>query len=316
MVKRKRTSVSYKQPEAHQLFQKGAPMIVITTPTGQVGSQVVARLLAGKAPVRVIVRDSSRLDAGVRERVEVVEGPHDEPAVLDQALPGAAALFWLVPPDPRASSAEAHYLAFARAGADAVRRHGVGHVVGVSSAGHGWPRPAGLLSAAFAMDAEFEPSGAAYRALSMPFFMENLDRNLDAIREQGVLSLPYPADRSLAMIATRDIAQSAAAMLTDRSWAGQENLPVFGPDRLTPHEIAGVMSDVLGRRVTYHRTSQEDFVSRMAARGASEQSIRDMTEMHDAQNEGLYEADWAAATPTATDFRTWFEEAVRPAADA
>jgi hypothetical protein len=68
--------------------------------------------------------------------------------------------------------------------------------------------------------------------------------------------------------------------------------------------------------VAYHQTSHEDSVSRMAARGASEQTIRDMTEMHDAQNEGLYEGDWAAATPTATDFRTWFADVLPPAADA
>jgi uncharacterized protein YbjT (DUF2867 family) len=290
-------------------------MIIITTPTGQVGSQIVARLLDGKEPIRVIVRDPSKLDPSVRERVEVVEGSHDDPTVLDQALPGAAALFWLVPPNPRASSAKAHYLAFARTGAEGIRRHRVGQVVGVSSAGHGWPKPAGLLSAAFAMDAELERSGAAYRALSMPFYMENLDRNLDTVGEQGVLSLPYAADRPLAMIATRDIAETAAALLTDRSWTGQENLPVFGPDRLTPTKMAKVTSDLLGRPVTYHQISHDDFVSSMTARGASEQSIRDMTEMHDAQNEGLYEADWAAATPTATDFRTWIGEALRPTTD-
>ncbi len=291
-------------------------MIVITTPTGQIGSQLVARLLADEQQGRVIVRDAAKLDVSVRERVEIVEGSHDDPTVLDQALPGAEALFWLVPPDPRAPSAEAYYLAFARAGAAAIRRHGVGHVVGVTSAGHGWPKPAGLLSAAFAMDAELQRTGAAYRALSMPFYMENLDRHLAVIREQGVFSLPYVPDRPLAMVATRDIAQTAAALLTDGSWTGQENLPVFGPDRLTPEEMAQVMSDVLGRSVAYHQTSHEESVSRMAARGASEQTIRDMTEMHDAQNEGLYEVDWAAATPTATDFRTWFADVLRPAADA
>lgn len=287
-------------------------MIVITTPTGQIGSKLVARLLADEQPVRVIVRDAAKLDAGVRERVEIVEGSHDDPTVLDQALPGAAALFWLVPTDPQAPSAEAYYLAFARAGAEAIRRHGVGYVVGVSSAGHGWSKPAGLLSAAFAMDAELERSGAAYRALSMPFYMENLDRNLDAIREQGVFSLPYAPDRPLAMIATLDIAHVAAVLLTHRSWTGQENLPVFGPDRLTPAELPEVMSDVLGRPVAYHQTSHEESVLSMAARG-SQQMIRDMTEMYAAQNEGVYEADWAAATPTATDFRTWFAEALRPA---
>ncbi|MGC1184830.1 MAG: NAD(P)H-binding protein [Candidatus Dormiibacterota bacterium] len=291
-------------------------MIVITTPTGQIGSKLVAQLLAGEDPVRVIVRDAAKLDPRVRRRVEIVDGSHDDPAVLDQALPGAVALFWLVPTDPRAPSAAAYYLAFARAGAEAIHRHGVGHVVGVTSAGHGWSKPAGLLSAAFAMDAELGRSGAAYRALSMPFFMENLLRNLDAIREQGVFSLPYAPDRPLAMVATRDIAQTAAAFLTDRSWTGQENLPVFGPDRLTPEEMAEVMSDVLGRPVAYHQTRHEDSVSRMAARGASEQTIRDMTEMHDAQNEGLYEADWAGAAPTATDFRTWFAEVLPSVADA
>jgi len=291
-------------------------MIVVTTPTGQVGSQVVARLLAAAVPVRVIVRDAARLGTRVRAGVEVVEGSHGDPAVLDQALAGAAALFWLVPPDPRASSAEAHYLAFARAGAEAVDRNRVGHVVGVSSGGHGWPKPAGLLSAAFAMDAELERSGAAYRALSMPFFMENLLRNLDAAREQGVLSLPYVPDRPLAMVATCDIAETAAALLTDLSWTGQENLPVFGPDRLTPEEIAEVFSEVLERPVVYRQSSHGESASRMAARGASEQTIRDMTEMHDAQNEGLYDADWAAATPTATDLRTWLKAVVRPPTNA
>jgi len=294
----------------------GATMIVITTPTGQIGSQLVARLLAGEDPVRVIVRDASRLDAGVRGRVEIVQGSHDDPTVLDKALPGADALFWLVPPNPQASSAEAHYLAFAQAGSAAIRRHGVGHVVGVSSAGHGWSKPAGLLSAAFAMDAELERSGAPYRALSMPFYMENLLRQLDAIRDQGVFSLTHAADRPLALIATRDITQTAVALLTDRSWTGQEHPPVFGPDRLTPAGMGEVMSEVLGRPVVYRQTSLDEFTSRMAARGASEQAIRDMTEMNVAQDDGLYAADWAAATPTATDFRTWFEEALRSAPNA
>jgi len=204
-------------------------LIVVTTPTGQIGSQLVPHLLAEGQPVRVIVRDASKLDHRVRKRVEVVEGSHNDPAVLDLALPGAAALFWLVPPNPHASSAEAHYLDFARAGSDAIRRHRVGQVVGVSSAGHRWPKPAGLLSAAFAMDAELERSGAAYRALSMPFYMENLDRNLDTIREQGVFSLTYAADRPLAMIATRDVAQTAAVLLIDRSWTGQSVCRYSGP---------------------------------------------------------------------------------------
>jgi uncharacterized protein YbjT (DUF2867 family) len=291
-------------------------MIVVTTPTGQIGSRLVRRLLDQDKEVRVVVRDASRLDDAVRERVETVSGSHDDPAVLDKALPGAEALFWLVPPNPGAPSAQAHYLGFARAGAAAIARHGVGHVVGVSSAGHGWPVPAGVLSAAFAMDAELRTSGAAYRALSMPFYMENLLRQLDAIREQGAFYLTCAGDLPLALIATRDIADTAAGLLTDLSWTGQEDLPVFGPDRLTPDGMAEVISQELGRPVAYRRMSVDDYASLLRSRGAGEQAVKEVAEAFAAQDHGIYDKDWAAAEPTPTDFRTWCAEVLKDAVDA
>ncbi|MFE9555609.1 NAD(P)H-binding protein [Streptomyces sp. NPDC006703] len=291
-------------------------MIVVTTPTGQIGSQLLRQLLDQDKEIRVIVRDASRLDHSVRERVETISGSHDDPAVLDKALPGAEALFWLVPPNPRAPSTKAHYLHFARAGAAAIARHEVGHVVGVSSAGHGWPAPAGLLSAAFAMDAELSKSGAAYRALSMPFYMENLLRQLDAIQEHGAFFLTCAGDLPLASIATRDIADVAADLLTDLSWTGQENLPVFSPDRLPPDGMAEVISQELGRPVTYRRMSIDDYASLLRSEGASDRTVKDMTEAFAAQDHGIYDPDWANAKPTPTDFRTWCREVLKPAADA
>jgi uncharacterized protein YbjT (DUF2867 family) len=290
-------------------------MIVVTTPTGQIGSQVVRRLLDQGSAIRVIVRDASRLDGTVRDRVEAVEGSHADPAVLDRALPGADAVFWLVPPNQQASTAEEHYLAFARAGVAAVARHETGHVVAVSSAGHGWSAPAGILSAAFAMDAEFEKSGAAYRALSMPFYMENLLRQLDAIRGRGAFFLTAPADQPLASIATRDIAGEAAALLTDRSWSGQESLPLFGPDRLTPDGMAEVISQELGRPVAYHRMTLDDYASMLRSQGACDQAVKDRIEMNSAQGSGIYDVDWPSAKSAATDFRAWCRAVLKPAVE-
>ena len=290
-------------------------MIVVTTPTGRIGSQLVTRLLQLGSDVRVIVRDASHLDEAVRDKVEVVEGSHADAAVLDEALPGADALFWLVPPNPAAPSAEQHYLAFARAAATAIRRHDVRHVVAVSSAGHGWSAPAGVLSAAFAMDAELATSGAAYRALSLPFYMENLLGQIDAISERGAFSLTCAADQPLAMIATRDIAEHAADLLTNLSWAGQENLPLFGPDRLTPDAAAQVMSEELGRPVVYQHIAMDDFAAILRARGAHDQAITDTVEMFAAQDHGIYDADWRTATIGSTNFRTWCREVLRPAAE-
>jgi uncharacterized protein YbjT (DUF2867 family) len=186
-------------------------------------------------------------------------------------------------------------------------------VVGVSSAGHDWPGRAGLLTAAFTMDAELERTGVDYRSLSMPFYMENLLGQLGAIREQGSFFLAHTADRPLATVATRDIAATAATLLADRSWDGRDNVPVFGPDRLSPNAMAEVMSDVLGQAVGFRQLSLGDVESALVQRGASEGVARDMTEMIAAQSDGVYDADQAVATPGPTDFRTWCGEVLRPA---
>ena len=79
-------------------------MIVVTTPTGLIGHQVLNNLSACSEPLRVIVRDPSRLPAHTHERVEVVQGSHGDLDVVNQAFAGAHSVFWLVPPDPRAKT--------------------------------------------------------------------------------------------------------------------------------------------------------------------------------------------------------------------
>ena len=233
----------------------------------------------------------------MRDRVEVVDGSHADPDVLRRALRGADGLLWLIPPSLAGTTNRERYLDFSRPAAEAIRACGVSHVVGISSAGHDWPTSAGILSAAFAMDTEIERTGVAYRALSMPAYMENLLGQADTIREQATFALACDPDRILALVATRDIAAVAAALLTDPSWTGQENVPVFGPDHLTPGQMADVVSDVLNRTVTYTRLGLSDVAAAMTEHGASEGVARDMTEMISAQNAGIYDADQAAATP-------------------
>ena len=44
-------------------------MIVITTPTGQIGRQVLSNLLDSGEELRVIARDRSKLPAGIRDDI-------------------------------------------------------------------------------------------------------------------------------------------------------------------------------------------------------------------------------------------------------
>ena len=292
-------------------------MIVITTPTGQIGRQVLDKVLDeipnGGETVRVIARDPSRLDPRTRERVEVVQGSHDDAAVVNEAFAGADSVFWLVPPNFHAESPKGLSLDFTRPACEAIQSQGVQRVVGVTSLGRGYEKDAGLLSAAFAMDELIESTGVSCRALAMPFFMENLLNQVEAIKGQGMFFMANSADRPLATVATRDIATVASGLLLDGSWSGQEEVPVVGPDDLSPNDMAQVMSEVLEREVRFQQVSAEDYKATMMGYGASEAWAQGMADMTAAQNDGIYEAKVQTRRSTATSFRQWCEEVLKPA---
>src|SRR5271168_4401214 len=114
-------------------------MIVITTPAGNIGRQVLENLLDTGEDLRLVARDLSGIPADALRRAEVIEGSHGDPGVVDKAFGGADAVFWLAPPDPRAETVEAAYTGFTRPAAEAFRRHGVQRVVGISALGRGTP---------------------------------------------------------------------------------------------------------------------------------------------------------------------------------
>jgi uncharacterized protein YbjT (DUF2867 family) len=294
-------------------------MIVLTTPTGLIGHQVLENLLGSDEPLRVIARDPSRLPAQTRERVEVVEGSHGDPVVVDKALAGADAVFWLVPTNLRAESVDAVYLDFSRPACEAFERQGIDRVVGVSALGRGtpWAANAGLVSGSLAMDDLIASTGVSYRALTMPSFMDNVIRQVDAIRNQGLFFSPIAADRKLPTCATRDIAAVAAKLLLDDSWSGQGSVPVLGPDDLSFNDMTQIMSEVLARPVRFQQVPGEAFKAGLTARGMSDAMAQATLDMMVAKDNGLDNAE--PRTPestTPTSFRRWCEDVLQPAVEA
>jgi uncharacterized protein YbjT (DUF2867 family) len=291
-------------------------MIVITTPTGQVGHQVLDNLLDRGEPIRVIARDPARLPARTRKRVEVVQGSHGDFDVVTRAFAGADAVFWLVPPDPRAESVEAAYVDFTRPACDAFKNLGVRRVVGVSALGRGLAVAgnAGRVTASLAMDDLIASTGVSYRALTMPSFMDNLLRQLAPIKHQGVFFSPISGDRKLPTCATRDVAAVAARLLLDPSWSGVDSVPILGPEDLSFNDMAQVMSEVLGRPVRFQQIPFQAFKARLTEQGMSEAMARGTVDMLAAKNEGLDNAE--PRTPQATTptcFRQWCEAVLKPA---
>lgn len=291
-------------------------MIVVTAPIGLIGHQVLDNLLDSFEPIRVIARDPSRLPAHTRERIEVVQGSHGDLDVVTRAFAGADSVFWLVPPDPRAGSIESAYVDFTRPACEAFKSQGVKRVVGISTLGRGtpWAAHAGLVTASLAMDDLIASTGVSYRALTMPSFMDNLLRQVESIKKEGLFSLPICGDLKQPSCATRDIAAVAARLLLDHSWSGVASRPVLGPEDLSYNDMARIMSEVLGTPVRFQQIPGEAFKARLLARGMSEAMAQGYLDMWVAYDQGLDTAE--PRTPestTPTSFRQWCEDVLCPA---
>ena len=291
-------------------------MIVITTPTGQIGRQVLGNLLDSGEQLRVITRNPSQLRAGIREDLDIVEGSHGDAAVVDKAFAGADAVFWVTPADPRAPSVDAAFAGFTRPAAEAFNRHRVGRVVGVSMLGRGtpWAAQAGFVTGSLAMDDLIAASGVAYRALTNPYFMEDTARQAESIKDQGLFTAPIAGDRQRPAVATRDIAAAASRLLLDARWSGTGEVPLLGPEDLSYNDMAEIMSQVLGQDVRFQQITLQAYKDSFLRRGMSDAMAQGYADMARAKNEGL--DNGVQRTPqnsTPTSFRQWCEEVLKPA---
>lgn len=292
-------------------------MIVVTAPTGNIGSQVLANLLQHDEAIRVVVRDVARLPVDARDRVEVVVGSHGDREVVDRAFDGADSVFWLVPADKRAQSPYDAFVAFSIPAADAIVREGIERVVAISALGREEQRYAGHVSASLAMEDLIRSTGVHLRALTMPSFMANLLFQVPSIKNNGVISATLPGDLKAPTATTRDIAAVATRLLLDHTWTGQDSLGVLGPEDLSFNDMAAILTDVLGMPVRFEEGSREADKQTFKSFGYSDAMAQSMIDMDIAKEHGIDNA--LQRTPentTPTSFRQWAQEVLKPALNA
>lgn len=247
--------------------------ILVTGATGSVGRELL-KVLSG-VDVTVVGGTTTLAKAAGLERLGV------EPSVVDfsdcsslaAAMRDVNSVFLLMPLAETMGAWGANVLAVARAA-------GVHHIVRSSATGADVNVPFRLGRAHGMVDQLIIESGIPYTILRMsPFMQEYLLSHGQGIRERGAIELPQ-GDGRVSLVDARDVARSAARVLTDPGPHWNRAYDLTGPEALSNEDVARTISRVTGRAIEYVSPEDDDVRREMLDAGRSEWDVDAILSLH------------------------------------
>lgn len=237
--------------------------VLITGATGVTGKPTIDRLIELNIPVRALVhRQDERSKALEAKGVEVVEGDLSDFNLISEVLRDIRAAYYLYPIQvPGIIESTAYF-------AQAALEEGVEAIVNMSqvparrsSISHGSQNH-------WVAERVFDRSGVPVTHLKPTFFAEWLLYSVRSIKMQDAICYPF-ADVAYAPITGEDQGRVIAAILADPAPHAGKTYPLFGLEEITQYQVAEMVSEVLGRKITYVPVSIPEFepILRDAMRG-------------------------------------------------
>jgi uncharacterized protein YbjT (DUF2867 family) len=306
--------------------------IAISTPTGNVGSKLVA-LLREHARTHdlelvLLARKPEAIADAAGPRVRIECGRLEDPEFLVRATRGVDALYWATPNSfPPELTIRAGYRRFAESAAAAISTNRIRHTVQLSGFAHvddgggerslfgGLADTEALLGEAVERLVRENPRESfGITHLRAGFFFENLLGQLNYLRERGRVFLPVNRGRRIPMVASHDVARRAFEILVGDAPRGRAFTAALGPEDLSFAEAARRITQGLGREVRIHRLPRCLIRQRMLKIGRDPRPTEALMLAFGAINEGKLAAnpprDAQSTTPTAME--RWAEDVLKP----
>ncbi len=219
--------------------------ILVTGATGATGGNAINRLLELDVPVRAMVHQADARSERLGARgVEIVQGDLSDFDAVHAALEGVTAAYFVYPIQvPGLLEATAFF-------AQAAVERGVGAIVNMSQITARRVAKSHAAQAHWIAERLLDRSGVPVTHLRPTLFCEWLTYLSSAIREQSLLPLPF-GDARYAPIAAEDQGRVIAEILNRPADHAGKTYPLYGPTELSQREVAGLLTQALGRTITY-----------------------------------------------------------------
>ncbi|MDV3124892.1 NmrA family NAD(P)-binding protein [Mycobacterium sp. 21AC1] len=227
--------------------------ILVTTANGDTGRPMVEYLLKNGLQVRAMVRTEDVRAQRLRdEGAEVIVGDSLTFRDVRAAVDGVQRAYFNFPVGEGLVESAVMF-------AQAAREQGLELIVNMSQI---QSRPQARSKATqnhWLSEQVFDWSGVPTTHLRVTFFMEWLTYIAELIR-QGRYVMPFDADSRFAPISGRDIALTAATILTEPADHGGRRYTLTGPVEYSHRELAAEVSRVLAKDVHFERTTVTTFL--------------------------------------------------------
>ncbi|MFB7271216.1 SDR family oxidoreductase [Streptomyces sp. NPDC056244] len=264
-------------------------MIIVTGATGQLGHQIVERLLT-RVPadrVGVSVRDPQKAQALADRGVRVRQGSFTDAAGLAHAFEGASQVL-IVSVDTLGEEAVRQH----RAAIDGAVAAGARRILYTSHMGAG---PSSRFQACrdhAATEEALRASGVPFTSLRNGFYAASAVRFLGHAMESGQITLP--ADGPVSWTAHPDLADAAAAILAAEGLFDGPTPPLTAAQALTFDDIAAIATEVTGRTITRTTAPDDQFRKQLVSNGAPAETADQLLGIFAAGRAG----EFAAVDPT------------------
>ena len=255
--------------------------ITVTTPTGHIGSKLAYILLDRKSEVTLIARHPEKVKDLAKRGAKVIAGEHSDPAVVEQAVRGADALFWLMPLEMTSHDPLGTTRRMAEAGASVIRKHPELHVVQLSSAGAFLPSGTGPIVGHYETEEKFRAAGKNIVSLRPNEFMENVFFSLPTIIGQDSVYTSLPGSVKAPIIAAQDIAEVAAEFLL-KPIDGHHVVDIVGPQEISLDEWARIAGQAIGKQIRVVTIPGDKLKAAMSQSGMSPEMAALLVEMEEA----------------------------------
>ncbi|WP_131735619.1 NmrA family NAD(P)-binding protein [Actinomadura roseirufa] len=260
-------------------------MLIVTGATGHLGSLIVNSLLERVPPGRIAVsvRDVSKAAGLAARGVRVRAGDFTRPGDLKYAFEDAERVL-VVSAAIRGDGA----LAANTAAIDAARDAGARRILYTS---HQAASPMSLFppqKVHAATEEHLRRQGVPYTALRNGFYASTLGYYIGAAVETGTLAVPR--DGLVSWTAHEDLAEAAAAALTENDVLRGITPPLTAPRTLDFADVAAILGRVTGRTVTRVVMDDDEWVSAAVAGGMPRAAAEFSLTMFAASRKGEFTA--------------------------